>query len=205
MRIIPLLLLLITNVSFSGELVEDSLWPTTIEKSWPTSKDETCLSVRFVHLNFCVPSSSFDRINVVRVDELSPLNISFTKDDKLLSFMFHTNEELFSISHIKDSLAKINVTNIKEKFKKIGMISDGNKMHIFWRRNAHLDTASTYIHYAKNNFDAYWVVSKDRKLIDELSIIYKSKSGYELYSISGNMTPSLVSHLLSTVKKTSKS
>jgi len=205
MKIIPLILLLFTNIAFSSELVEDSTWPTTIEKSWPTSKEEKCLAVRFVHLNFCVSSASFDRIDVLRVDEPSPLNISFTKGDKLLSFMFHTNEELFSVPHIKASLAEINVTNINEKFKKIGITSNGNKMHIFWRRNARLNTASKYIHYFKNNFDAYWVVSKDRKLIDELSIIYKSKSGYELYSISGNMTPSLVNHLLSTVKKASKS
>ncbi len=201
MKFIPvvfLFTLLITN-SLASERFVDSNWPTTIEKKWPINAHGDCSTLRFVHLNFCIEPFEFKGISVLRFDEPGPLNISFSNDDKIVSFIFYTNDEIFSVPHLKSALSKINVSNIKEKYDKIGMLSNGNKIHIFWKRQARLDAASKYIHYSKPNFDAYLVVSKDSKYTDELSIVYKSKSGYELYSITGKFEELFLNDFLSSI------
>ncbi len=191
-------LLFSINTLFASELSDDdSQWPTTTERSWPIETKKNCMPVKFVHLNFCV--DSVDNIKVLRVDEPSPLNITFSVKGKLLSFIFYSNDELFSQKHIKDSLAEIGVFNIKDKFITMGVKSKGNKTHLFWQRQIRLNMASDYIHFSKNNFDAYWVVSNNKKFTDELNIVYKSKSGYELYNITGKMTAKDVNTLLASV------
>ena len=182
------IIVLIFSLFFPAAGYANSDFPQLREAPWPTSsKPENSAQVKFVLLKLTLPVEYVKSIDIFNFD--APAICLASQDEKKNLFIFLQDEN----DGYKELYDKAGASNIYQFFKQLGNLDIANGTMRKIRKIYGLDQATAFIHYKKDQLDAYHIQSKDTEQ-SELFILIADTP--HIYKFNGHITNEVVNQLL---------